>query len=316
MKKINGGFFDDDQGPSEDIMSEEEAEAIENGQEIQTEQYEDEISEEIIADLGMQSEEDQEDDDLENDAELVTNARLRLDQGRLYEMVIAHNFFDSVDANEKAIRNVQREIRNFAKERLEVLLGLKPDPKLSPVQTKVVQVQSQFSELETDLLKRLLSKMSNGTTDKVKEVPKAEPVKKITNTIPQIQQQQSKPMAMKSIAPVKAKEVAKPVPQKTAVKAPVQQKAAPQKRQPAPKEEAPLSKPVHLLTSKELMERNKRAQERQSGSKAVSAKAAPMPSVEQQEYLFANRQARNPQMATIQTLVSLVQQNKKTRGED
>jgi hypothetical protein len=64
-----------------------------------------------------------------------------------------------------------------------------------------------------------------------------------------------------------------------------------------------------------MAERNQRAAARQASLRVGSKKAAPMPSAEQQEYMYMNQQARNPSLASIQTIVRAVQQNKKQTGE-
>ena len=106
-------------------------------------------------DLDLFEEEDQ------NTAEIMSDANLRLEQGRLYQMVLQGNIFADTNADPKAIRNVQREIRKFVRERMETMLGIR--------QEQVAQetvVSSPFNDLEVQVLKMLASKMSKGETEK------------------------------------------------------------------------------------------------------------------------------------------------------
>ena len=63
----------------------------------------------------------------EEEISVVDNARIRLEQGRLYEMLIKHNLFEGVDAMPQAVAKVQTEIKEFIIERLEILLGMKSE---------------------------------------------------------------------------------------------------------------------------------------------------------------------------------------------
>lgn len=105
---------------------------------------------------------------------VVDKARIRLEQGRLYEMLIKHNLFDGVDAMPQAVVKVQSEIKEFITERLEILLGMK-----SEKQKEVHQIikESQFNELEVQALKMIASKVTKGaseTISNVSEKPKNE----------------------------------------------------------------------------------------------------------------------------------------------
>lgn len=69
-----------------------------------------------------------EEDEVEKDSSsVINNARIRLEQGRLYEMLIKHNLFEGVDAMPQAIDKVQSEIKQFIVERLEILLGMRAE---------------------------------------------------------------------------------------------------------------------------------------------------------------------------------------------
>jgi hypothetical protein len=109
---------------------------------------------------------------------VVDNARIRLEQGRLYEMLIKHNLFDGVDAMPQAVVKVQSEIKEFIIERLEILLGMK-----SEKQKEVHQIikESQFNDLEVQALKMIASKVTKGASEEVPSV--SEKPKNELNTI-------------------------------------------------------------------------------------------------------------------------------------
>ncbi|HXF28340.1 MAG TPA: hypothetical protein VN457_00695, partial [Chlamydiales bacterium] len=60
-----------------------------------------------------------------NESNVIYNARLRLEQAKLYELLINHNLFEGVDASEQAIKNVQNELKFYIVKRLEILLGIR-----------------------------------------------------------------------------------------------------------------------------------------------------------------------------------------------
>jgi hypothetical protein len=97
----------------------------------------------------------------EEEQSLMDNARVRLEQGRLYEMLIKHDLFDGVDALPEAISNVQNELKNFIMERLEILLGMKSEKE----EVRHVIQESQFNDLEVQVLRRVASKFSKGMTE-------------------------------------------------------------------------------------------------------------------------------------------------------
>src|SRR5271157_590352 len=63
----------------------------------------------------------------EDVSSVLTDARLRLEQGKLYELVMKHDLFEGVDADPKAVKNVQKEIRAYAQERMEIMLGMRQE---------------------------------------------------------------------------------------------------------------------------------------------------------------------------------------------
>lgn len=105
---------------------------------------------------------------------VVDNARIRLEQGRLYEMLIKHNLFDGVDAMPQAVAKVQSEIKEFIIERLEILLGMK-----SEKQKEVHQIiaEPQFNDLEVQALKMIASKVTKGASETASEATPVVPDK-------------------------------------------------------------------------------------------------------------------------------------------
>ncbi len=247
---------------SEDTMSEEEANQImESEAETQAEdvEYASEQEESV-------EEENSEEQDLEADAQILKDASLRLEQGNLYKMLLKHDLFEGVDADARAIANVQRELRSFIRERLEVLVGLKSDPRIAP---KKLQVELPFSELEIQLLKEFLGKVTGNT--------------------------EAKPSSMKpatvQAAPVQTK--IKPVlgasQSKVTVSAPKKAQAKP-KQAPPKTNEPRLAKPPSEMTAAELIEYNKKVvAARQQGRKAIAVKKIPMPDSQQLETMYASR---------------------------
>jgi hypothetical protein len=107
-------------------------------------------------------------DEEEDTSEIMFDANLRLEQGRLYQMIMRHDLFGETDADPKAIRNVQREIRKFVRERMETMLGIRQEQAIQEV-----VVSSPFNDMEVTVLRMLASKMSKGATE---EPIKPEPI--------------------------------------------------------------------------------------------------------------------------------------------
>lgn len=224
---------------------------------------------------------DSEDYESEDDLELLTNARLRLEQGKLYEMLLNHDLFGSVDADPRAIKNVQKEIRNFIKDRLEILLGLKQDPRLHRPEVSA-GAALPFTALEIDLLKRFLAKMSKGATEAVTAPVEPRPAL----TAPK----------QESIRPLSAGPTQKLSPAKTV---PVQRPPEPASQikntnsdvkrileEEFGENEMPLEKPASSMTMSELMERNRRIAQRQSARKAKGNRSAPPLSPDQEAMIM------------------------------
>ena len=162
-----------------EYQTEEEIEAQLNGNSMYEDQDE-EFYEDFI-------EEYDEDDMFEQAQSVMDRATVRLEQGKLYNMLIQHSLFEGVDADPQAIANVESEIREFIVERLEVLLGMRAEK-----ETQVQQIvqQPQFNDMEVQALKMMANKVTKGasanaptsqpeTTSLLNTVKKQKPEQKI-----------------------------------------------------------------------------------------------------------------------------------------
>ena len=187
----------------------------------------------------------------QTESNTVYNARLRLEQAKLYELLINHNLFEGVDASEQAVKNVQNELKFYILKRLEILLGIREPV----VRVEAAVADPQFNEVEVDFLKQLAYKGTFGRS--VEEAPAPAAPKPVT----------PKPMALKPVTPaqklkamttpkkVEVKEVVKETPKPEVKKAavptpppvqtPVARKPVPQPQsKPQPQAAAPARKPA------------------------------------------------------------------------
>ncbi len=218
--------------------------------------------------------------------EVLSDARLRLEQGRLYEMIMNHDLFQGLDSNPQAIKNVQREIRKFAKERMEIMLGMR-----QPQPTNQAFVELPFNSLEIDLLKQLAFKMSQGKT--------AGSTPTNSTTVPVV-------VKKEKLTPIIGTSSQKRTLPKTTISAPKSNKSLVTKQEVSTDNYEPLKAPPGQLTEQERIERNKQAIARQIGKKAAKPQnALPQPTFEQQEMLYTQSAiAAAPQVATIMSLIN------------
>lgn len=215
----------------------------------------------------------------EEDFEAVlADANLRIELATLYKMIMNHDLFEGTDADPRAIDTVTRGIRKFAREQMEIMLGMRRDA------TKEAIVSSPFNDLEVVVLKKLASTYSKGATETA-EAARPQPAAKAIsrreglNTIGGGAKPASRP---NPVAP-KAALTAKP-------KAPLQRQA--KEAAPVISEEdyTPLTKPVHEMTEQERLERNKEASARQANKKpAKSSTAMAQPTPDQEEMFHTQR---------------------------
>lgn len=95
----------------------------------------------------------------EDDSEILIDARLRLEMGKLYEMIMKHDLFAGVDADPKAVKVVQKEFRAYAQERMEIMLGMRQEKQ----ETNSFPMDLfPFNSLEVDILKAIAATATKG----------------------------------------------------------------------------------------------------------------------------------------------------------
>lgn len=216
--------------------------------------------------------------------ELMSDANLRLEQGRLYQMVLANDIFGDTDADPKAIRNVQREIRKFVRERMEIMLGIRHEQ----VQQAPV-VSSPFNDLEVTALKMLASKVTGGKTEEQPVLvqspnPKKDGITVISGNL----RSDGRPAPL----PISSNGHGSPRPTQKTQSAPI--KAEPQKATPKSvtksgikDEGSALTKPIEQMTAEELAAYNKAAEERSLKKRAdMPNNLVPHPTTEQLTMMY------------------------------
>jgi hypothetical protein len=268
---MSDGFNWDSEIPTEEEIQSVSKKAVSEAvaqkpQPIQTQQptYEEDMEEELSVDETV------------DEYEFLTNARLRLEQGRLYEMFLKHNLFGDVDCDPRAVANVQRELKDFIQERLEILLGLKPDPKL----VRLRQEESgPFNSLEIDILKKVISRISGGVSEHTEDAIRysTAPVKTDTlKTLSSPKTSSIKPLQKKPSEGNSLRQQQKIAPREKAV---TQVKVEPPKKEELNRPNKPLSE----WTKAEKEERNRQIALEQAARKAPPGRNhVPMLSYDQQ----------------------------------
>jgi hypothetical protein len=257
------------------------------------------------------SEEEQEEDF----ASILSDARQRMEQGHIYEVLMDHDLFSGQGFDEKAVKYVTKQIRNFAKEQMEIMLGMRSE---APKSSAFLAENFPFNDAEVAALKDLAYVATKGATARDEAqtfTPQAAPVApRRTGLNPIAVKQAPKPAARPS-APVAKPAAPKPLASKA---------AAPVKRDPKteaaierilqeegitreeyerqyPPGYKPLPKPLNNMNEQELAEW-KRQDALKTKAQVKSNFAIPMPSAEQEEMLHtqrANTAAANPQMQVL-----------------
>lgn len=237
---------------------------------------------------------------------VVGEAILRLEQARLYEMLLKHNFFEGVSNNVSAKQNVEQELKKFILDRLEILLGIKQESQQAT--SSEVTVELPFNNVEIDFLKALAYQGTKGASGdgpsaqaqatvqptKLQQLPKMQPqtgLRPLSQPKPQprpapVRQSQPAPSRQPQPAPRQQQRPAAP-PQRQPIKV---QKPAPKQVRKGPRTVDEIArediarmknrKPAHEMNAKELMAANKRIEG--GGSRTRPRDALPMPSAEQQ----------------------------------
>ena len=270
-------------------------------------------NQELTQNLNVESE-DLDEDGQDADAEeemiaVLSDARLRLEQGRLYEMVMNHDLFAEVTSDARAIKIVQREIRKFAQERMEIMLGMRQEQLKQDMAAFPAEL-FPFNSLEVETLKALAAAATKGASREAEpfvSVPQA-PVKKQTlNPIGgsrpqqtlQPKPKQQKQLAQKPAAPVKRQKVDPNIERILAEEGVTMEEINRtfDSAQPLTKEQ------LDNMSAEEIAERSKRVR---AGRRVPNPAAAPMPTQEHIEAIYtarAGQAAANPQMQMIMNLL-------------
>lgn len=339
------GIWDDDSVSEFDMI----AEDAENAEQL-AEEYSSQSD--VIEASPDQLEEINEDSAFELDhteSNVIYNARLRLEQAKLYEMLVNHNLFEGVEASPDAIKKVQNEIKYFIVKRLEILMGLR-----EPTARPAAAVDLPFNDVEIDFLKQLAYKGTFGRSSE--SVATQQPaIKAVTKTVPSPAQKlkaiTAKQPVIKPPAPpapvVPTKEPPKVQQKKTVaaqptapVKQNVQKNVQPRKPVEKPKLREsgmgrPLSeaeaieiakndlkttsgKPFHLMSAKEKAAKIAEVNARNRRPQAVGV--LPMPDASQLEMKYMMQQQSGAHskdsMKQFNSTLATVLASKKTRGVD
>lgn len=210
-------------------------------------------------------------------SEVLNNANLRLEQGRLYQMIINHDIFGETDADAKAIKNVQREIRKFARERMEIMLGMRHESAKEEV------ISSPFNELEVIALKAIAAQMSKGVTKSPEKATLAPPKKDGISSISGTTKTKGVPQLTKEFKPLPNNRVAP-------AKEPAKSALVAQKSPAVPTDDTHLTKAIDQMTPDELAAYDVEREKRQHNLKAaLPPNMVPMPSPTELEGMYMAR---------------------------
>lgn len=245
-------------------------------------------------------------EDEDDYSQVLNDASLRLEQGNLYKIIMNHSLFEGMDADPVAIKNVERQIRKFAKEQMEIMLGMRQETS----KIERLEIDFPFNEVEVRVLKMVADKASGGASKQSdRYIPE---VTRVTEEVPFVPKRMGlNPIVGKKTTPVQ-KKVSAPVPAKgsalkqTAVAPVVRKKSATPDQvivdgavitrdmvdaQFDPNHK-PLNKPVHEMTTDELLEHNRQSQKRLQ-RRVKNPSAMPMPTIEQESMLHMTRIQEN-----------------------
>lgn len=251
------------------------------------------IDEEAFQTLQEDPETDVFEDEEDDIQTLMGDANLRLEQGRLYQMVLQGDIFADTNADPRAIKNVQREIRKFVRDRMEIMLGIRQE------QAQQTIISSPFNDMEVTVLKMLASKMSKGESEKVNAPAPVVPVAPKKNGITSISG------TVKHTPVSLPKEQAKLLPKAPAAKKP-QGKSAfngePKITKPIEQMtvdeldafyKTNLKKPIDQMTPEELAEHDRKTLEARSRNYAkMPTNMIPHPTPHQLEMLYTSQVAQ------------------------
>lgn len=220
--------------------------------------------------------------------EVLDSAMVRLDQAKLYKMLIEHDLFQDVDAHPFALKKVQSEIRQFIMDRLEILLGMKKEVKVNQNTT----IELPFNDLEIQALKDIAAKLTKGASQTAPE-PAKQSLKPVTPQKSNVLKPVSAP-AKPAFTPPKAQPQAIKKAPASASKppAPVKKQQPQPSPKPAQKKQTAPDIPEHLrknpfeMTQEELMERAKYSAVKKQ---VKNPEAIPMPNQDQLAAITMNK---------------------------
>lgn len=260
---------------------------------VEPEEYEEFFSGYSESEIAYELEDEEED--------VVSEAMVRLEQARLYDMLIKHDMFEGVTANPVALSNVKKELKSYIVERLQILLGIKQD---TPQEATSMRVELPFNRMEIQALKDLAGKLTKGASQKIEERETVEAVAEPARIAPI--QQPPKPQGLKRLSTSAAPQAPSKHPVST-------QQAAPAKRNPPPP-------PTPAKNSKVVVNKQKRI--KIPDSLTNKTLVGPDGKVVTQEDLEIARQQLEEEMQTGRsknpyemTHTELIERNKKIKGQ-
>lgn len=258
----------------------------------------------------------------EDFSSILNDARFRLEQGRLYEMIMNHDIFGGTDADEKAIKYVTKQIRNFAKEQMEIMLGMRQEMGRSE---SLAISYFPFNDLEVQTLKALASAATKGAT----ATPEAQQYSGIKTDVPrkvglnQINAKPSqkslsfnykqsspagKPLAKKSQAPIRRDKRTEAQIEQILSEERITREEYERQYNPNYK---PLMKPLNNMSEAEIKEW-RRQDALKTHKQVKNSQALPMPTAEQEEFLHTQRATAAASHPQMQGLMNLLLTQKKT----
>ncbi len=284
-----------------------------------------------------------------SESNTIFNARLRLEQAKLYEMLINHNLFEGVDdVSPQAIKNVQNELKFYVVKRLEILLGLRDaGPRSSNI---AATVELPFNDIEIDFLKQLAHKGTFGKSENgesVSAVAKPQAIRPVSSPAQKLKALQTKKVEKQAVAaPTPAPKAQAPT-QKAPPPAAKRPAAAPPQKAPVAKAAAKpkiresgmgrtltaaeaeeiaradlktaSAKPFHEMTAKEKAAKIREVGERNKRPATVP-NAAPMPNPDQIKMKYMTQQESQSysknQTNQFNTILASALAAKKNRGDD
>lgn len=261
----------------------------------------------VPAGFEFEEEEPEEDEESEDYSEVLSDANLRLEQGSLYKLIMKHELFEGSDADPKAIQNVQKAIRKFAREQMEIMLGMRQDPQTTVVER--LEIEFPFNAMEVEVLKAVAHTATKGatehsdnyvpdvtrTTGPIPVIPEKRNTFNPIGSSPAKRQVPKKKLATRPNEPLKRSkmdstidEIAERLADQTVSKETIKAGL----RRELEEHGQLLGKSVRDLTADEVIARNREI-DRRRGGQVKSTQALPMPSAEQQAIMVETTAAPN-----------------------